>query len=417
MKCPAVLPRLPLPSAAAGPKSRRAFIHVAVDAAAWNNERGFGRFTRGLVGALAARDSGVRYTLLLDAAPAWPLPAGVEAVVAGSGGGIAAASAGGGSRRTRALWARMRDARRIGGDLFFYPASYSWFPLPSRVPKLVCIHDTIPERFPDLIFPARRNALMWKAKTWMAIRQARRLMTVSEASAEDIARMLKVPRGRIDVITEGAGAAFRPLDPAAFEGARARLAARHGLPGEAPLLVYVGGFNRHKNVARLIEAMPAILARVPDAHLAIVGRITGDRFWDNIEELQAAAAADARAAGRIRFTGELGDDEMIELLNAARALVLPSLWEGFGLPALEAMRCSTPVIASNRGSLPEILGDAGLTFDPASAEELAACAIALLTDPGLRARLAARGLERARGFTWERAADLAEASFRRVLAG
>ena len=389
-----------------------AVIDVGIDASSWDNERGFGRFTRSLVAALACRDSGFRYTLLFDTPTDRPVPDGVAVAVAGAGQSMASASSGKGVRGGGDMVSQSRAAAKLGGDVFFFPAVYSYYPILSRVPKVICFHDTIPERFPDLVFPSRWNFRLWQAKIWLAKLQATRIMTVSETSATDIAAMLRVRRGRIDVVTEGAEETFRPItDPARLAAARAR----HGIPAEAPLLIYVGGFNRHKNVLRLIEAMPAILAACPDAHLAIVGRTTGERFWDNIDELKAGASRDARTSDRIIFTGEISDEDMAELLNSAAALVMPSLWEGFGLPALEAMACGTPVLASDRGSLPEVVGEGGLFFDPEDGAALAAQAVRLLTAPGLQAGLAEKALARAGTFGWDRAAELAEGSFRRAL--
>ncbi|MGB2892160.1 MAG: glycosyltransferase family 1 protein, partial [Albidovulum sp.] len=325
---------------------------------------------------------------------------------------MAEASSGKGARGSSDMLTLSRAAAGLGADLLFWPASYSFYPVLSRVPKLVCIHDTIPERFPELIFPTRRNFRLWQAKSWLARAQARRILTVSEASARDIAEMLHVARDRIDVTTEGADASFRPLtDPARLARARAR----HGIAPEDRVLTYVGGFNRHKNVLRLIEAMPRILAACPDARLVIVGRTTGARFWDNVDDLKAGASKDARASERISFTGEVSDADMAELLAASEALVFPSLWEGFGLPAVEAMYCGTPVLASNRGSLPEVVGGAGLFFDPERTEDLAGAAIRLLGEPGLRAFLGRAAEERAVRFTWESSAELTEQSFLRTL--
>lgn len=387
-------------------------IHVGIDGSAWDNERGFGRFTRSLVAALASRRSGFRYTLVCDRPPERPVPAGVATRVAGARRSMAEASSGKGARGSSDMLTLSRAAAGLGADLLFWPASYSFYPVLSRVPKLVCIHDTIPERFPELIFPTRRNLLLWRAKSWLARMQARRILTVSEASARDIAEMLHVPRDRIDVTTEGADAAFRPVtDGTILAAARAR----HGIAADDRVLTYVGGFNRHKNVLRLIEAMPAILAACPAARLVIVGRTTGDRFWDNVDELRAGATRDARASDRITFTGEITDPDMAELLGLSEALVFPSLWEGFGLPAVEAMNCGTPVLASDRGSLPEVVGGAGLMFDPERTEDLAGAAVRLLTEPGLSERLARAALERAARFTWTASAELTERAFLRTL--
>lgn len=387
-------------------------IHVGMDGSAWDNERGFGRFTRSLVEALAARKTGFRYTLLCDRTPERPVPEGVAVQVAGAKRSMAEASSGKGARAGADMLTLSRAAAGLGADLLFWPASYSFYPVLTRTPKLVCIHDTIPERFPDLIFPTRRNFRLWQAKSWLARAQARRILTVSEASARDIAEMLAVPRDRIDVTTEGADASFRPVTDAA-RLAQAR--ARHRIAAEDRVLIYVGGFNRHKNVLGLIEAMPAILAACPAARLVIVGRTTGERFWDNIDELKAGASRDARTSDRITFTGEISDADMAELLSLSDALVFPSLWEGFGLPAVEAMYCGTPVLSSDRGSLPEVVGGAGLMFDPQRTDDLSGAAIRLLTEPGLRERLARAATERALRFTWAESAELTERSFLRTL--
>ncbi|WP_170554047.1 glycosyltransferase family 4 protein [Ruegeria atlantica] len=383
-------------------------IHIAVDATPWENERGFGRFTRNLIAALAARDTGFRYTLLFDQEPTRPVPDGVETLVAGSELSMSEASSGTKARGGADLLTMAKAARRIDCDVFFYPAVYSYFPLPARRPTVVCYHDTIPERFPDLIFPKRLNFRLWQAKCWLAKMQATRVMTISDASANDLTRILRIPRARIDTITEGTEDVFRPIDDK-----QALIQARqaYDISPDAPLLVYLGGFNRHKNVLRLIEAMPQILAQVPDARLAIVGRTTGARFWDNVEDLKASAAR----SESILFTGEIGDPELAALLNAADALVFPSLWEGFGLPALEAMSCGTPVLSSDRGSLPEVVGDGGLYFDPQSSQALADQTIRLLTEPGLRETLSQKALAQTSNFSWDKGAELAEQSFRRAI--
>lgn len=387
-------------------------IHVGIDATPWENDRGFGRFTRNLIGALAKRDTGFRYTLLFDHPPSHDVPDNVDVKIAGSERSMSEASSGTSVRGGADLLTMVRAARNLNSDLFFYPAVYSYYPLLARRPSVVCFHDTIPERFPDLIFPTRRNFRFWQAKCWLAKVQATRIMTVSEASASDLNQFLNIPRYRIDTITEGAEHVFEPIENA---DALLNIRVSMEIPQEVPLLVYLGGFNRHKNVLRLIEAMPRIFAKVPDCHLAIVGRTTGERFWDNVEELKASAAEVAKKSRRIIFTGEIDDQQLALLLNTANALVFPSLWEGFGLPALEAMSCGTPVLASNRGSLPEVVGNAGLYFDPISADELADQAIRLLLNMELQATLKRSALYRATEFSWDKGAELAETSFRRAL--
>ena len=383
-------------------------MHVAIDASSWENERGFGRFTRSLVGALAARETGFEYSLLFDQAPMRAVPDNVGVVVAGARQSIADAATGKGVRQGGHMLSMMAAARRMKCDLFFYPAVYSYFPLLARTPSVVCYHDTIPERFPDLIFPTRMNFRLWQAKSWLAKHQANRVMTISAASADDLTALLKIKRDKIDVITEGADAVFQPVTDS---GRLSAVRQKYRIAERAPLLVYVGGFSRPKNVIRLIEAMPAILDQVPDTHLALVGRTTGARFWDNVDKLQDGVRRDRRITDRIVFTGEIDDGDLAVLLSAAEALVFPSLWEGFGLPAVEAMACGTPVLSSNRGNLPEVVGDGGLFFDPMSSAELASRATQLLCNPDLRSRLSRNAVKQAAGFGWDRGAALAEACF------
>jgi alpha-1,3-rhamnosyl/mannosyltransferase len=385
-------------------------LEIGIDATTWANDRGFGRFTRELVTALAARDAGFRYTLVFDQPPPEGLPAAVAVRSAGTARSLRESSAGASSRSLAYLWRMGRIARQARFDVFFFPAVYSYFPVLARVPCVVCYHDATAERMPGLLFPTRRNHWLWRAKTALARFQTTRAMTVSQASAADLERFLGIPRARIDVVTEAADPVFRVLDDSSVAlGARAR----HGVPEGALLLVYVGGMNRHKNVLGLLRAMPAVIAAQPRVHLAIVGDTSGKGFADNVPELMRFVDGTPSLARHVNFTGYLGDEELVELLGSASALVFPSLWEGFGLPAVEAMSCGVPVLASRRGSLPEVVGDAGLFFDPESPADIAGCILRFLGDPEQRRRLGEIGRARARSFSWERAAELAEACFRR----
>jgi glycosyltransferase involved in cell wall biosynthesis len=386
-------------------------LHICIDGTSWANDRGFGRFTREIVKALLARDEGFRYTLLFDQLPEEPLPPGAEIRSARTGRGLNQAAVGSSARSPAYSLKMGRLAASIPYDVFFFPTLYSYFPLLQRKPCVICYHDATPERFPELLFPTRINRWLWRAKTALAHVQTTRAMTVSETSAADLETIHKFERARIDVVTEAADDVFRVIDNA---DVRDKARALHGIPSDARLLVHVGGMNAHKNILGLLKAMPQIIAAEPTTHLAIVGDTSGKGFWDNVDELRAFIAATAPLPAHVHFTGYISDPALAELLNASDALIFPSLWEGFGLPAVEAMSCGIPVLASSRGgSLPEIVRDAGLLFEPEDPQAIATCVIRFLRDEELRARLARSALERSRLFSWSRGAALAEESFRR----
>ncbi len=391
-------------------------MHVGIDATTWWNERGFGRFTRELVRALARRaESGqcpYRYSLVVDRPPDESLPDNVEVVVARAQKSITQAAVGKGSRSVGDLYAMARVAANHAFDVFFFPAVYSYFPLLSRTPTVVAFHDTIAERYPDLVFPTQRNRRLWMAKCLMAKLQAKRIMTVSKASANDLERFWNVSPLDLDIITEAADPMFRAYDASE---PHAELRARLKIPPQAKLLVYVGGLNPHKTLMTLLKAMPQIIESQPDAHLAIVGDISGKGFYDNYQELNQFVSQNPLLESRVHFTGYISDEDLIVIYNGAAALVFPSLWEGFGLPAVEAMACGLPVFASRRGSLPEVVGDAGVFFDPLSEDAIARAVSVGLSDPAELQRLSERALARAATFTWDRGAELAEQSFSRCM--
>ena len=173
--------------------------------------------------------------------------------------------------------------------------------------------------------------------------------------------------------------------------------------------------NAHKNILSLLKAMPGIVSERPDVYLAIVGSISGKGFWDNVPELMAFVEQNPPLSNHVRFTGYLSDEDLVELFASTAALVFPSLWEGFGLPAVEAMSCGVPILSSDRGSLPEVVGDAGLYFDPEDIEGMGNCVLRFLSDSELRAKLASVAQSRSELFSWEQAAELSEQSFLRCL--
>ncbi len=389
-------------------------LHVGIDATTWANDRGFGRFTRELVTALARRQSsGLRYTLVFDRAFDGELPDNVEVVSSTTQRSLNQSAVGATSRSPGYLLQMAAAVRRARFDVFFFPAVYSYFPLLSPIPCVVCYHDTTAERLPQLLFPTRLNHRLWQLKTQLARLQTTRAMTISESSARDLRAILRIPAERIDLVTEAADPIFRVVDDrAALDDARRR----HGIPLDAQMLICVGGMNAHKNILGLLKALPLIIERHPNVHLVAVGDTSGKGFWDNVPTLKRFVADHPPLSQHVHFTGYLDDAELVLLLNSAAALVFPSLWEGFGLPAVEALSCGAPVLASSRGSLPEVVGEAGLHFDPEDTLDIARVVLRFFDEPGLRERLAGAAVSRARTFTWERTAELAELSFRRCYA-
>jgi glycosyltransferase involved in cell wall biosynthesis len=302
----------------------------------------------------------------------------------------------------RVVWeqlAQPRVLRQIGADLVHGPVFVG--PLLAPCPVVVTIHDLSFIRFPDLFRPA--NRLYLTLLTRLSARRARRLIAVSSHAAAETTRLLGVPPEQIDVVYHGVDPAFRPLpddEVAAFRH-------RRGLPERFAL--FVGTLEPRKNLVRLVEAFDRI--RNDQASLVLVG----GKGW-LYDELFATVEA-LGLSKVVTFAGYVTDDELPLWYNAATALAYPSVYEGFGLPVLEAQACGTPVLTSNASSLPEAAGDAGLMVDPYDTDALAAGLHRLLTDESLQCELRERGLVHARQFSWPRTARETAGVYRRALGG
>jgi glycosyltransferase involved in cell wall biosynthesis len=302
----------------------------------------------------------------------------------------------------RVVWeqlAQPRVLRQIGADLVHGPVFIG--PLLSPCPVIVTIHDLSFIRFPDLFRPA--NRLYLTLLTRLSARRARRLIAVSSHAAAETTRLLGVPPEQIEVVYHGVDPAFRPLpddEVAAFRH-------RRGLPGRFAL--FVGTLEPRKNLIRLVEAF----ARIRDDQTGLV--LVGGKGW-LYDELFARVEA-LGLSKIVSFAGYVAGDELPLWYNAATALAYPSVYEGFGLPVLEAQACGTPVLTSNASSLPEAAGDAGLMVDPYNTDALAAGLHRLLTDESLQYELRERGLIHARQFSWPRTARETAGVYRRALGG
>lgn len=388
-------------------------MRIGVDATCWANERGYGRFTRELCEAMVARARDDRFVFFADqrAADCFELAApNAELVRVEQSESPTEAAAAHRHRSVRDMLRMTRAVARVRPDVFFSPSVYTYFPVPPGQRSVVTVHDVIAERFPHLTLPTLKSRLFWKAKVRLALWQARVVLTVSEFSKRDIARVLGIEPARIHVACEAPAEGYTPSTPAEIDAARRRL----GLPDGASWFLYVGGFNPHKNVDRLIEALADLakeLGRERAPHLLLVGTIDRDVFHG--DQARIRGTIEARACpDLVHWTGFLEDGELRHLHSGARALVLPSQCEGFGLPAVEAAACGTPVIATTESPLPELLAGAGRFVDPARPDELLVALRDLATDPGLRDQLGGVALERAHALSWERGADAALAALR-----
>jgi glycosyltransferase involved in cell wall biosynthesis len=374
-------------------------MRIGIDGSCLSNRRGFGRFARRLVEAMARRDTPHRFMVFVDAPSAGTVevPEAFERVVVDVGEAPSRAASAQGRRRWRDMIAMGRAVSRRGLDVMYFPATYSFFPVWGAGRLVVTMHDTLPMSHPELVFPRLAGRIAWGLKEAAAAHWADRIVTVSEASRRAIQDWLGRPDPRIRVITEGPDPIFGPRAAGPDSDAVLR---RHGLrPGERYLL-YVGGLSPHKNLPRLVEAFAHSAGA--DVRLVLTGDVH-DVFHTCVPAIRAAIERHD-LGGRVLLTGFVPDEDLVFLYGRAYALVQPSLLEGFGLPAVEAMACGTPVIASWAGSLPEVIGGAGVYFDPTDVASIAAAIRELLAEPDRRDLLAGRALERSSRFTWDAAA-------------
>jgi glycosyltransferase involved in cell wall biosynthesis len=269
------------------------------------------------------------------------------------------------------------------------------FTLPPTLPgtrTLLTVHDLSFVRVPETASPSLKAYL--DAVVPRSVRRADHVLADSEATRDDLIALYGTPPNKITVLWSGVDSRFAPVrDPAKLEDIRQR----YKLPS-GPFVLSVGTVQPRKNYGRLIEALAYLRGDMPDLGLVIVG----GRGW--LDDPIYAALDEHSLRDAVVFTGFAVDEDLPALYSLARVVALPSLYEGFGLPVLEAMACGTPVVTSNVSSLPEVAGDAALLVDPLDVAALTESLRRLLTDETLRADLITRGRGRAASFTWERAA-------------
>ncbi|MHA2230899.1 MAG: glycosyltransferase family 4 protein [Candidatus Hodarchaeales archaeon] len=380
-------------------------MQIGIDACCWSNKRGFGRFTRELLNALIALDRKNDYYFFVDKETqlACLSPERVNIAVAPTRVSPTEAASANGRRSLRDLWVMSREVLKHDIDLFFFPAVYSYYPILNRTKIIVTIHDMIPKLHPQQVFPNKKLKFFWTLKEYVAVRQANLILTVSENSKQEITKFYNFPASRVRTISEGTQEVFKILDKDRWF---AKVLQNYQIYPSDRYIIYVGGISPHKNLKTLVEAHFELIkdSLFSDVKLVLVGDYTNDSFYSNYSTLQELVEK-LNLKEKVIFTGYVEDRDLAFLYNASLLLVFPSLQEGFGLPAVEAMACGTPVAASNLGSLPEIVGDAGLLFDPLDKDDLLGVLKKILSDYDLRENMRRKGLERVRQFSWEKAAQ------------
>ncbi|NDJ85676.1 MAG: glycosyltransferase family 4 protein [Chloroflexi bacterium] len=266
---------------------------------------------------------------------------------------------------------------------------------------IATVHDVIPLSMPG--FNTHLDTLIYRRWLPRVLPRLDAVITVSEASKNDIAQHLRVPPRRIHNASEGVTNIYRPADASHLEQVRAH----YELPQR--YILYVGSIEARKNLSRVLEAFASLKQSGVSHDLVIVGPQKW-KYGAILETLQRL-----KLENSVLFTGYVPETDLPIIYSGADVFVFPSLYEGFGLPVLEAMACGTAVVTSNTSSLPEVIGDAGLQVDPYSVDEIASAILRLLGDAALRHRLQQKAIERAAGFTWERTAETTIDIYRQVM--
>ena len=287
-------------------------------------------------------------------------------------------------------------------DVFHSPNFFG--PALGNVPLVITVHDLIPFMFPHFIPRAKKVRMfpLYRRMVASVSRKAKAIITVSENTKKDLIASFAVEEGKIKVVYNGVSEDFR--ESASGESGFKK---EGGVspPGE-PYFLFVGRFDPYKNIAGLIEAFHPLKRDFPGVKLVVAGR-PDDRYPQPLESARRLGLKDS-----VIFSGYLTEADLKIFYSRARALVLPSFYEGFGLPVLEAFACGCPVITGRVASLPEICQDAAILVDPRSSAELKTAMEKILIQKGLREELISRGYARAKFFTWEKTAEKTAAVYR-----
>jgi glycosyltransferase involved in cell wall biosynthesis len=293
----------------------------------------------------------------------------------------------------RSFWSQCR----LPLELMFKKPDILHLPTGHKVPfncpahTLVTIHDLAFVKFPQYF----ENSVKWRCLrfTEHAIAKAEKIIAISESTKKDILEYYKVDPRKVEVIYHGVDAEFKQIKNKPMIDA---VCLKYGI--NSPFVLFVGVLQPRKNISRLIRAFKQVLNYRRDLQLVIAGN-KGWMYEEIFNTLKQSGIAE-----RVVFTGYVEKPDVVCLLNAAKVFVLPSLYEGFGMPILEAMACGVPVVSSNVSSMPEIVNDAGILVDPYNEDAIAQALLDIISNPQLADQLIARGLKIVQNFTWEKTA-------------
>lgn len=351
---------------------------------------GIGRYVRELTAALALEDTATDYRLFVAGTQhqQLPLPPGPN---------FAWRTTVLTPRWLARIWQRAQlplPVEAFTGPVDLFHATD--FVLPPTLPgtrSLLTVHDLSFLRVPDAASPSLRRYL--EAVVPRSVARANHILADSRATKEDLVEIYRTPADKITVLYSGVDSRFRPVtDDTALDD----VLEKHNLKN-IEYVLSVGTVQPRKNYSGVIRALARLRDRGLDLHYAVAG----GRGW--LEDEMYRSIRETSMADRVQILGFVPDEDLPALYSGARALVAVSLYEGFGLPVLEAMACGTPVITSNLSSLPEVAGDAGILVDPLDTDAISEAIMGSLTDADLRQQLLAAGFEQVKRFSWSRAAS------------
>lgn len=318
--------------------------------------------------------------------------------------GLPTATLPGPRRAVQALWSLAGVPRVNGlhGRFDLLHVLVPSVPVPTTVPLVITINDLTPLQFPS--FYSLSSRLLFRLSVRRAARAAAQIIAISERTRRDVIELLGVIPERVRTIHCGVTPGFGPQPEEEVE----RVRRRYGLPN-SPFALFLGTITHRKNLLPLVDAFALAAPTVPECQLVLAGGMSlgHEQVVQRIQERGLTS--------RVLLPGYVDGKDLPALMSAASLFILPSAYEGFGLPALEAMACGTPVVVSDGGALPEVVGKAGIVVPGGEPNGLAAAICLVLTDEAVAARLVRLGYERASFFSWERAARETVAVYDEVL--